>query len=483
MKKCSILIVEDEALIALNLAQFLESCGYEVHTPVSTAQDAITSVQTRKPDLILMDIELPGGINGIEAAARIRDIADVPVIYLTAYTENLLIRQARLTAPYGYIVKPFHERELTATIEMALYKHSLDRKLRASEEKYRRLADNAQDMVYRMSLPDGIYRYVSPAATQLTGYSPEEFYATPLFIQKIIPPDWQDYFKKEWDALLNGNMKPSYEYQIIDRAGKIRWLNQRNVLVRDEQGQPVAIEGIVTDITDRKRVDEALRQANRKLNLLSSITRHDINNQLTVLQGYLSLLEMKQPDPTLATYVQGAKTSALRISAMIRFTKEYEQIGVAVPSWEDCRRLVETAAKEVSLGKISVKNDLPDGSEIFADPLIVRVFYNLIDNAVRYGGKITTIRFFVQESAADPMVICEDDGDGVVAEDKEHIFEQGFGKNTGMGLFFAREILSITGITLRETGVPGMGARFEMGIPNGAFRRNPVAEAVRPGGL
>ena len=99
-----------------------------------------------------------------------------------------------------------------------------------------------------------------------------------------------------------------------------------------------------------------------------------------------------------------------------------------------------------------VKNDIPAGTKVFADPLIIKVFYNLMDNAVRYGGKITTIRFSVQESGDGHLIICEDDGDGIPADEKERIFERGFGKNTGLGLFLAREILGITGITIRETG-------------------------------
>jgi PAS domain S-box-containing protein len=473
----SILIVEDEAPTALNISQILYSEGYAVHHPVVTGAEAIGSVKNRKPDLVLMDIELVGGMNGIETAAKIQAIADIPIIYLTVYTENPLLKQARLTAPYGYIVKPFNERELTASIDIALYKHSLDRKLRESEEKYRRLADNAQDMVYRMSLPDGVYRYVSPASEQLTGYAPDDFYTNPVFIRKLIPPGWQNYFKNEWEALLKGDMKPFYEYQIIDRSGKTRWLNQRNVLVRDEYGQPVAIEGIVTDITERKRMEEALGQANRKLNLLSSITRHDIINQLTVLESYLDIMELKLPDPSFKKYFLEAKTAASRISAMIRFTKEYGQVGVNVPAWADCHRLVDIAVKEVTPGMVTVKNEIPAGTEIFVDPLIVRVFYNLIDNAVRYGGKITTILFSVQESGHGPVVICEDNGDGIPAGEKDRIFDRGFGKNTGMGLFLAREILSITGITIHETGEPGTGARFEMAIPDNAYRRDPSAEA------
>ena len=155
---------------------------------------------------------------------------------------------------------------------------------------------------------------------------------------------------------------------------------------------------------------------------------------------------------------------------MIQFTKEYEQIGVYAPAWQDCRTLVDTAEKEAPLGQVVVNNDLPEGMEVFADSLLVRVCYNLMDNAVRYGGKITTIRFSVEEHDGDHIIVCKDDGVGIPAEEKENIFDLGFGKNTGLGLFLSREILDITGITITETGEPGKGARFEMVVPKGALR-------------
>ncbi|MEI6841393.1 MAG: sensor histidine kinase, partial [Methanomicrobiales archaeon] len=107
---------------------------------------------------------------------------------------------------------------------------------------------------------------------------------------------------------------------------------------------------------------------------------------------------------------------------------------------------------------------------VFADPLVIKVFYNLMDNAARYGGKITTIRFSVDELDGDHIVVCEDDGDGIVAAEKEKIFERDFGKNTGLGLALSREILSITGITITETGEPGKGARFEINVPENMYR-------------
>ena len=227
---------------------------------------------------------------------------------------------------------------------------------------------------------------------------------------------------------------------------------------------------LLEDITENKRAEEALRQANKKLNLLSSITRHDINNQLTVILGYMDMLDCKEHDPILDEYFQTVTIAAQRIAGMIRFTKEYESIGINAPFWQDCRTLLATAANEAPLGKVMLKNDLPAGTEVFADPLIVKVFYNLMDNAVRYGGKITTIRFYVKERDGEHVVVCEDDGDGVPAQDKEKIFERGFGRNTGLGLALSKEILDITGITISETGEPGKGARFEIVVPKGVYR-------------
>lgn len=183
------------------------------------------------------------------------------------------------------------------------------------------------------------------------------------------------------------------------------------------------------------------------------------------MRGFLSILGETPPGPTYNEYFQKVSDAAERISAMIQFTKEYESIGVTVPAWQDCRTLVDTAAKEALLGKIMVKNDLPAGGNVFADPMMVKVFYNLIDNAIRYGGKITTIRFFIEDREKDEVIVCEDDGFGVPAEEKVKIFERGFGKNTGLGLPLSREILGITGITITETGESGKGARFEIVVP------------------
>jgi PAS domain S-box-containing protein len=267
--------------------------------------------------------------------------------------------------------------------------------------------------------------------------------------------------------LYNHKEEKSFE-ELLLKDG--RTLERFSAPILGEKGKYYGRVWYFRDITERKKAGEALREVNKKLNLLSKITRHDINNQLTLLQAYLKILEKKKPDTSSDPQFRKVSAAAQRISSMIQFTREYEEIGVNAPAWQDCHALVDTAVKDVPLGTILVKNDLPSGTEVFADPLIVKVFYDLMDNAVRYGRKITTIRFSVQESGDNYLILCEDDGDGIPADEKERIFERNFGRNTGLGLFLSREILGITGITINETGVPGKGVRFEILVPKSAER-------------
>ena len=130
------------------------------------------------------------------------------------------------------------------------------------------------------------------------------------------------------------------------------------------------------------------------------------------------------------------------------------------PGWQDIRSQLNVAGKSVAHGQISQANELPAGSEVLTDPLIEKVFYNLMDNSAWYGGKITTLRFSALESGDEHIIVCENDGVGVPAEEKEPIFDRGFDKNAGLGLFLSREILDITGITITGTGELGKDVWF-----------------------
>jgi signal transduction histidine kinase len=224
------------------------------------------------------------------------------------------------------------------------------------------------------------------------------------------------------------------------------------------------------EIGEREKAESALLLANKKLNLLNSITRHDILNGLTGLFGHLELTEMKTQDPAILSDIHREKEIAELIQRQIAFTKDYQDIGLHRPDWQDAGECITRAQFGHSPGTITIINEIT-GLEIFADLLLEKVFYNLIDNALRYGGPgMTTIRFSSIPSGDSMVIVAEDDGQGITEEDKKHLFTRGFGKHTGFGLFLIREILSITGLFVRETSKPGMGARFEITVPKGLYR-------------
>lgn len=224
------------------------------------------------------------------------------------------------------------------------------------------------------------------------------------------------------------------------------------------------------DITDRKQSELVLASAHKKINLLSGITRHDINNKLQAVQNYLELTRIAATDPVQIDYIDREEMAVHAIQEQIEFSREYEQIGVDAPIWDNVDACVKRTLPQVDTKNVTIT--CTTGTlEIFADPMCEKVCYNLLDNAMRYGGAgLSKITISAQASGSDMLIIVEDDGEGIAPADKDHLFERGFGKNTGLGLFLSREILSITEIGIRETGTPGHGAHFEIRVPEGKFR-------------
>jgi PAS domain S-box-containing protein len=229
-------------------------------------------------------------------------------------------------------------------------------------------------------------------------------------------------------------------------------------------GRSVLVESFV-DISEQKRSEAAIREANRKLNLLNSITRHDIRNQLMIAQGYTQLATLSKPDPVVSDFLVKITEAVQTIQRQIEFTKEYQELGVHAPAWFVIRNIVSTVRPE----KIAVRNTCP-AVEIFADPMIDKVFFNLFDNSMKYGERVTTVTVGCRQKGDDLVITFADNGVGILANEKQKIFEKGYGRNTGFGLFLVREILAITSISIRETGKQGEGAVFEITVPKGAFR-------------
>lgn len=315
---------------------------------------------------------------------------------------------------------------------------------------------------------DGIYTSCNSAFAAFLGVSREQVIGRSVY--DLSPRELADIYYAKDRELIDRQGKQTYEAQVRYADGSLRDVFFNKATLVDEAGNVNGIVGIMVDITDRKRSVEALKMANRKLNLLGSITRHDILNQLLVVNGYLELLGEKFADPEFKSCFSRIMNATAQIEAMIRFTKEYEQVGVHAPLWQDACTIVDMVATDEVAGEVRIQNEIPPGTEVFSDPLIIKVFYNLVENAVRHGERVKTVRFSGAEHDGAYCIICKDDGVGVPADEKEKVFERGFGKNTGFGLFLAREILGITGITIRETGEPLHGAQFEIMVPKEGYR-------------
>jgi signal transduction histidine kinase len=230
-----------------------------------------------------------------------------------------------------------------------------------------------------------------------------------------------------------------------------------------------ANEHLIEDIKKRRKIEAALGTANQKLSLLSQITRHDISNRVFALLAELDLAKDLAKDPRLTESLEHLERTSMAIQDQIAFTKDYQEIGSQAPGWYAVTPLIRLAADQLKSQQVNVTISC-DGVAVFADAMISKVFYNLIHNAIRHGQHVTQIAFSYRVSGTSLVIVCEDNGAGIEPEEKDNIFRKGFGKDSGLGLFLIREILSITEITIIECGEQGKGARFEIHVPEGNWR-------------
>ena len=337
--------------------------------------------------------------------------------------------------------------------------------LLTSEARFRQLADDTSDVLITTDTR-GKVLYVSPSINRY-GYLREEIISHD-FIHFIHMGDRTRINIELMQEIIDFSSTIT-TFRLVDKWGFVHWIEAKLTISIDEFGKPTGINGVLRDFTDRKRAEEAIMLANKKLNLLNNITRHDMLNTITALLGSVDMANATKVTVEREELLNQIKDLTRVIQRQIAFTREYQSVGVTAPAWQNLREILNRTMVNFAGSGITFADEL-ENLEIYADPLFEKVFYNLIDNAIRYGERITTIRFYSQISEIGMNLICEDDGVGIPDKEKESIFERGVGKNTGMGLFLSREILLITGITIKETGKPGSGARFDMLIPNGGFR-------------
>jgi PAS domain S-box-containing protein len=260
------------------------------------------------------------------------------------------------------------------------------------------------------------------------------------------------------------------ESRMKHKDGHWVWVLDRGMVTEwDKAKKPLRMTGTHLNIAERKSAEEALRQVNRKLNLLSSLTRHDILNKVSVLLGYLDKAKTLAQDTTLLDYLDRMETSTQAIGKLVKFTRDFKDLGMYPPRWVTLKNCMNEVTEWIDPNSVRLTVDVGEW-EIYADPQVTRVFRNIFENAGIHGKHVTEIFVTCTKDDQGLDVSIEDNGIGIPEELKSEIFEPGMMRNRGLGLFLAKEILSITGLTIQETGVPGKGARFEIHVPLECFR-------------
>jgi two-component system cell cycle sensor histidine kinase/response regulator CckA len=485
------MIVDDNPANLKLLEDMLLQQGYNVRS-FPLGRLALASAERNPPDLILLDINMPE-MNGYEVCHRLKSIetlSEIPVIFLSALNDTEDKMKAFRSGAVDYISKPFHLEEVHARVETHLKLYRLQQALKLQNAH---LEESAADIVIRLELfPHLHVAYINLAATVITGYSPKEYYANPDLILNIVHPD----DRQQMESLLRGGFPSgsTVTWRCVHRNGDQVWIEQHNRLVKDPDGRLIAIDGIARDITERKHLEEQLRQAQKMeaVGLLAGGVAHDFNNLLTIILGYSDLvLDDKRLDVQSAEKIvfvrqaaeQGARLTRQLLAFGRRQLVQLKVLDLNAVVEGNARLLHRVIGEDIEL-VTTLAVDLAfvkvDAAQI--EQILMNLAVNAKD-AMPQGGKINieTRNVTVGEAraagalAGNPesfvLLAVSDTGCGMDESTQARIFEPFYttketGKGTGLGLSIVYGIVKQSGGHIRILSKPGMGARFEILLPS-----------------
>jgi len=314
---------------------------------------------------------------------------------------------------------------------------------------------------------EGRYIGVNNAFAEIMGFTPE-FYKGKT-VMELWPGEYADVYHEKDLELMKNQKSQIYEYKVMDKNGVEHPVIYGKNVFRDETGQVAGIVGAFIDITEWKRMENALQLARSKINLLNTVTFQDIQNAAFSLMAYHELLRTLVTDEKGKAFLEKEGALNQKIIYSLDFAKNYQDMGVKPPRWQNIGQTFLFAISHLDFLHVS-HTLLVEGLEVYADPLLEKVFFNLMQNVLLHGEHASEVTIRYQEKVDGLVLFIEDNGVGIPAEEKQMIFDRGHGKNTGLGLFLVREVLSITGMSIKETGKPGKGARFEITVPREGYR-------------
>lgn len=511
LSKARILVVEDEPTSALHLEAHLELMEYQVLTTVSSGEEALLQVAQTLPDLVLMDIELAGELDGIQTAGMIQEQWNIPVIYLTANDDEDTLERAKITEPFGYLLKPFSERELYRTIEIALYKSRVEKQLRESREKYRSLVDNLQQRVFHKNR-HLVYVACNHNFANDVGLTPEEVVGKDdydLYPQALA----KDFRQKDLQVLESGEALTCEEIGL--QQGREILVHTIKTPIKDEAGNVTGLLGILWDITqqkkaekERRQLEQQLRQAQKleSIGILAGGIAHDFNNILGTMMGYTELLmteippQKKEYDYLEQVYQAGERATDL-VQRMLTFSRAQEQQHLTPV---DLSAIIEETVKMLRAmipTSIEIQYQLqPECRPVMADSTQMhQVLVNLCINAFHAmrdrGGTLTVMLEEINanalphpmlDTASDTFVklSVRDIGRGMTSDVQEHIFDPFFttkepGEGVGLGLSVVHGIISSLDGSIHVVSQPGQGSTFEVYLP-GADEAVPLSSSPEP---
>ena len=492
MTAARILVVEDEAVVALDLRTRLTRLGYDVVGVAAKGEDAVAIAKEQRPDLTLMDIRLRSEMDGIDAAEIIRTQVGLPVVYLTAHADEATVARARVTEPFGYILKPFDERELHTIIEMALYKHKAEQRLRQSERRYATTLASIGDGVIATD-KKGCVTFMNAVAESLSGWRMADAQGISLStVFNICNADTRLPVAHPVDRVLTEGIVVGLANHtiLIQRDGLEIPIDDCAAPIFDDRGQLTGAVLVFRDITKAKQVEEHLRHAQKMeaVGQLAGGVAHDFNNLLTVILNYSDiLLKTAGPDHPWYGFLSEIHQAGERSAELTRHLLTFCQKQLVEPMLFD---LNESVQKLEQMLKILIGENFelrlnlgPNVGPVRMDSgQIDRILVNLVLNArdaVLDQGCITieTANVEISESQFPNLaagsyrcIQVSDNGCGIPVAHRERIFEPFFttkqpGKGTGLGLASVYGIVNQCGGHITFKTEVGHGTKFWVYIP------------------
>ncbi len=484
--KPQILIVEDELIAAEDLRITLTNLGYEVSSMVSSGRKAIKMIEEKRPDLILMDIKLKGDIDGVEASKQIRSRFNIPIIYITALSDNDALQRAKITEPFGYIHKPIEEMELHTTIEMALYRHKMERKLKESEERYRTLFEDSRDALY-ITTREGKIVDVNQSMLDLSGYTREEMLGMDIqkkYVNHADRANFQEQIEKK-------GFVRDYEVKFFTKDRKEMDCLITAAVQRNHDGSILGYQGSIRDITERKKAEEEKERLHAQLihsekmagiGTLASGIAHEFNNLFQIIKGHMEFAQKTKRSEDIeeasAIVIHNTDRGAKIIKDLLSFAREEPSEKVLcdiVEPIESVLLLTEEPFKKHNINIVRKYKKTPTVEVNKAE--MQQVFLNMVTNArdamLPEGGKL---EISVKQVGKNVEVCFADTGKGIEKKDLGKLFEPFYTtkgaigndvilQGTGLGLSVSYGIVKRHGGTIEVLSKAGKGSIFTIKLP------------------